>query len=348
MLISKDYFDRTHGLYPFLDRTSFEGKASSPNNAADLSCSKPWCSLYYSVLAIGCLHANGGSFEPGRGEAWKLFSIALSNFSGLLILPDSLGTLQALTAMAIYGLSVSCLSIERVILTEASRRAQSLVSSNFVGQAAHTYQKTFWVLYGLEKVMSFHFGRGSVSDRFYIWGYYRLKMLNLKRHVVKTFVDSDISCPIPRAPEAVFGGFDWLLALIRQARLLSRTYTSLLSVGASCNSTASSLATIAQLRKEAEEWRNSIPEDGGFRPGTNLKSYNLFPPLERLVALSTSYLYHGFVLILSRAKLHHLASLNDASVAPQRAESEREMLESARTILELTNFIDVEPYTPLW
>jgi hypothetical protein len=66
------------------------------------------------------------------------------------------------------------------------------------------------------------------------------------------------------------------------------------------------------------------------------------------MALATSFLYHSFVLILSRAKVHHLAKLDSPSAAAQHAATEKGILESARAILELTTFINVEPYTPLW
>lgn len=417
------YFEHVHNIYPFLDRAAFKARALPVGEegekalAKSLKRSKAWSSLYYTVMAIGCVYSeasgsgsnNGtpaanasflghlanmttkqsstpGSFEPGKGTAWRLFSMALANLSDLFILPDSLLTLQALTAMVIYCLGVSCLSIERVVLAEASRRAQSL-ASNFGTSAAGsttssvTFQRTFWVLYAVEKIMSFHFGRSS------------------------TFVDSDIACPIPvtiddgddpPAPEPSVSSTAtscWFLLAVRHARLLSRTYSSLFSVGKARVSTANNLATIDRLCDEAEEWRQSIPSTRGLRPecsswrGSNRSSSSSTTHgnstsktsmalrstvlAERNISLALRFLYHSLVVILARARLHHL-SLHQADVENQKkkdADSEtsteteerpsldvkslerdarRALMSSARGILELTPMVDVEPYMPLW
>lgn len=157
------YFEHVHPMYPFLDLQTWEVTVSMPDFHQTLAQNRPWHCLYYTVLALGCQYAHGGSFEPGKGEAWSLFSLALAGFSDLLLLPDSLVTLQALTAMAVYGLGINALAIEHVIMSEATRRAQSMSKIHLSGQSANVYRKTFWMLYCLEKVTSFHFGRSSVG-----------------------------------------------------------------------------------------------------------------------------------------------------------------------------------------
>jgi hypothetical protein len=47
-------------------------------------------------------------------------------------------------------------------MTEAARRAQNLAIVTMTGAAAQTFRRTFWVLYSLEKMSSFFFGRSSV------------------------------------------------------------------------------------------------------------------------------------------------------------------------------------------
>ncbi|KXH59199.1 C6 zinc finger protein [Colletotrichum salicis] len=163
------YFERVHPMFPFLDRTAFETMVSSPNFPNLLERSKPWCCLYYCVLALGCQYADGGTFEPGKGESWRLFTVSLGGFSELLLLPDSLTTLQALTAMSVYGLGVSGLAVEPVIMSEAARRAQIMSSHSFTGPTAHAYQKSFWILYAIEKITSFHFGRSSLNGELEEW-----------------------------------------------------------------------------------------------------------------------------------------------------------------------------------
>lgn len=112
---------------------------------------------------MGCQCSGYGTFEPGKGRSWQLFSVSLALFSDLLTLPDSLLTLQALTAMAIFALGISCLQIEHLIISEAARRAQNITFSRHRDVLAHTYSRTFWVLYSVEKTASFYFGRSSVS-----------------------------------------------------------------------------------------------------------------------------------------------------------------------------------------
>ncbi|KAI8268228.1 hypothetical protein K4K56_004274 [Colletotrichum sp. SAR 10_98] len=235
------YFERVHPVFPFLDKALFEATVNGPNFLTLLERSKPWSCLYHTILALGSQYADGGTFEAGKGESWRLFSVALGGFSDLLLLPDSLTILQALTAMSVYGLGICGLAVEPVIMSEAARRAQIMSTNNFTGTAAVAYQKAFWILYTIEKITSFHFGRSS------------------------SFVDSDIFCPIPLVPEATVGDFNWFLHFIRFGRLLSRAYTSLFSVGVSGNSNSYYLDVISQLTDELEEWRSSLP-DNGFKP----------------------------------------------------------------------------------
>ena len=157
------YFERAHPLHPFLDRTVFEEAVSSPGFSHGLSHNKAWLALYYAVLALGCRISGGGSFEAGKGKSWRLFATALVVFPDILMLPDSIIVLQALTAMAVYSLAISCMSIEHIILQEAARRAQNLRSSKFPDGATASYHRAFWTLYALDKISSFHFGRTSVS-----------------------------------------------------------------------------------------------------------------------------------------------------------------------------------------
>ncbi|KAF3810886.1 Aurofusarin cluster transcription factor aurR2 [Colletotrichum gloeosporioides] len=176
--ITDMYFERVHPVFPFLDKALFEATVNGPNFLTLLERSKPWSCLYHTILALGSQYADGGTFEAGKGESWRLFSVALGGFSDLLLLPDSLTILQALTAMSVYGLGICGLAVEPVIMSEAARRAQIMSTNNFTGTAAVAYQKAFWILYTIEKITSFHFGRSS------------------------SFVDSDIFCPIPLVPEA--------------------------------------------------------------------------------------------------------------------------------------------------
>lgn len=127
-----------------------------------IKVNRAWSTLYHSILALGCQHDGGGSFEPGIGQAWRLFSISLSLYPELLAQPDSITAVNALTAMAIYSSGISYLSIEHLIISEAARRVQRLARTNPAGSLGNPIHRTFWVLYSMEKVSSFYLGRSSV------------------------------------------------------------------------------------------------------------------------------------------------------------------------------------------
>ncbi|KAK9795029.1 hypothetical protein SCARD494_05100 [Seiridium cardinale] len=319
----KSYFEQVHPFYPFLDRGSFESLAYGSELSLLLAQNKPWSALYHTVLALGCQVTGGGSFEPGKGEAWRLFSTSLAIFPDLMTLPDSLVLLQAMAAMTIYSVGISCLAVEHVILSEAARRAQSLGSTNLSGNASISYQRVFWVLYSVEKVSSFHLGRNSV------------------------FFDHDIVSPVPNLPEAVFEGFDWFLTSVRYSRLLSRAMTSLFSAGVLGNPEDYYLAAIDQLTEELDKWRLSIPAH--LRPGDNPgRRIAHLSSLIRVPTIWMSCLYNSFRLSLCRATLHLAAGAREVVSPARQAAATRTMMETSRSTLELATFIDVEPYTPLW
>ncbi|KAL0940562.1 fungal specific transcription factor domain containing protein [Colletotrichum truncatum] len=316
----KLYFECVHPRLPFLDQAAFEATAASQNQPNVVPRSKSWTALYHTILAFGSQYDGGGSFEPEKGESWELFSVALANFTDLMLLPDSLTTLQALTAMAIYTLGVSSFGLDQVIMSEAVRRAQNLADAKFNGHATNAYRKTFWVLYSLEKLITFQLGKTSL------------------------FNDSHISCPIPPAPESSYGGFNWFVALIRHARLLSRASTYLFSVGASGNSDEYYLDVIDQLNEELEGWRASLP-DNGFKPGGLIKPSEIASSiLAQEIAVIMHFCYHNFLQTISRMILRYLPS----SHVSRREAAFDTVEKSSQSLLELTSLIHIAPYTPSW
>lgn len=166
----------------------------------------------------------------------------------------------------------------------------------------------------------------------------------------KLFVDHDISWPIPSVPESLFGDFDWFLTYARHARHLSRALTSLFSSGVIGDPPPCFLDSINQLNHELEAWRRSIPED--TRPGQTFQAHKLHAMLQgdatRQVILWTHYLYSGFRIIMARATLQLAASIEGLVPAAQQAECKTTVMEESRSILELTKYIDAEPWAPLW
>lgn len=318
----KLYFERVHPFYPFLDQGEFEAMAYSPNFPGRFAQNKAMYALYHAAVALGCQAGTGGRFEPGKGKSWQYLSRALAIFPDLFALPDSLEVLQAMTAMTIYSLNISCIAIEHFILSEASRRAQNLGRANLSGKARASYHRAFWVLYTIEKITNFHFGRNSI------------------------FVDHDIIIPIPSVPDAMMGELDWFLATARYARLLSKAMASLFSIAGTDDPKAYYLSIIDQCETELEQWRMSIPEE--IRPGKPYQTHGMQGALLRLAALRIHLFYNSFKLSLCRATVHLAANTNHIVSQTRQSEATRTMMDTSRQVLELTAFIDVEPNTPLW
>ncbi|KAG7117577.1 ABC-transporter-regulating transcription factor like protein [Verticillium longisporum] len=320
------YFECVHPLYPFLDREAFERTFANPDFFEIVNQSRAWSCLYHSVLAMGCQCDGGGSFEPGVGDAWNLFFVALSLLPDIMLQPDSLLVLQAMAAMAIQCSGISCVMMEHVITSEAARRAQNLSTSNFSGPRAKAYQRTFWCLYAIEKTSSFYFGRSSA------------------------FIDGDISCPIPHVPESVFGDFDWFLSIIRHARIISQTYSSLFSVAVANKPNAYYMDIIDQLNQKHDDWRMSIP-DTGFRPGGLKPPSSIHCGVEREAAVMIHYYHDGLQLTLARATLHRLSRLSradDPLIAAQQKATMEAVLSASRSVLERTVLVNVDPHTSIW
>ncbi|CEI67909.1 unnamed protein product [Fusarium venenatum] len=313
------YYDRVHPLFPYLDRESFDTTIATGNLTSILSNDSAFSALYHSVLALGCLHDGGGSFEPGKGKAWELFSVALPLLPDIQKCGKSLVALQAMTAAAVYALGIPCLSIEEKIITDAARMAQDLAPVLSKGPFAKSFYRVFWVLYAIEKMSSFHFGRNSV------------------------FIDANIVTPLPHVPESNFGTFNWALAIARHCRLLSRALTTLFSPGICGKGPRYFLSNISQLEQDLEQWRMSIYED--LRPAPSYQPHMYRRPVKGSIAIWVNYLYYSFKLILLRSRLQiNGDSENDLSKPSYR----EQLIVISRCILEITTYIDVEPSTPLW
>ncbi|KAL1964787.1 hypothetical protein VTN77DRAFT_6654 [Rasamsonia byssochlamydoides] len=314
------YFDQVHPMYPFLDRKEFEAKAFSSQLLEYLSSSPPFSALYHTVLALGCQYTEGGSFDPGKGKAWKLFEVALGLFSDLLIPKEALINVQAITAMSIFTLNLSCIQIEETLISEAARMAQSLgynraISMSENEEACH---RTFWVIYTLEKTTCFFTGR--TSD----------------------LMDSDVGCPVPVIPEAVFGGFDWFLSSARFSRLVSRAYEMLFSVSARMKTPDQYFAAIDRIEDDLEQWRNSIPRE--FRPGEPFRPQHCKTPCAILITLRSHFFYYGTIIALCRVTLH----VGAGTPSRRLEEAKKRLMLTARHVVENTRYIDAEPYTPIW
>ncbi|BDD59561.1 hypothetical protein MAP00_004757 [Monascus purpureus] len=314
------YFDQVHPTYPFLDRNDFECKASRPDLPQYLEACPPFSALYHTVLALGCQYTEGGSFDPGDGEAWKLFQVSLGLFLDLLVPRETLTTVQAITAMSIFALNLSCIQIGETLTAEAARMVQSLGyhKALYAGESEIACQRTFWVVYSLEKISSFFIGKGSA------------------------FLDLDIGCPIPETPSPGVGGIDWFLLTARFSRLVSKAYDMLFSVTATMNSTKEYYAAIDEINDDLETWRKTFPKE--FRPGEPFRPQTFSCMYHMLTTLKWHYFYYGILMSLCRLTLHV-----GADTSTQRLEEAKvRLMNSARVVIDLTRYVDAEPYTSVW
>ncbi|OGM45106.1 hypothetical protein ABOM_006648 [Aspergillus bombycis] len=313
------YFDNIHPLYPFLDRHEFETRVFSPTLDADLANDVAWAALYHTVLALGCELDGEGSFAPGEGEAWSLFKVALDLYPRVLLLNTDLLEVQSITAMAIFCLNLSGTQIEGKILSEAARVAQrAFLNKASTGSDATVRSRVFWVVYYIEKTVSFHTGSTSF------------------------IVDCDIGSPIPFIEEAVFEDFDWFFTSIKFARLYSRIFTELFSITATKNSRATYLSTISEFEELLEQQCQAIPPR--FRPGVKLRPQAFSHPCGLNAALRVHYHYHELKIALLRLKLH----ITRDQIAPRLSSDMADIMNSARAVIEITRVIQQEPSTPFF
>ncbi|KAL4795833.1 fungal-specific transcription factor domain-containing protein [Aspergillus venezuelensis] len=311
------YFEILHPIYPFLGRETFEERTKRPDLLHDLDTDHAFCGLYFAILALGCQYNGRSSFIPDNSHAWKLFQVALSRLDRIILSTMSLASLQAITAMTIFATNTFSLQLDQTLLAEACRMVLVLrYHKSIITEDPSLCHRIFWVIYHLEKRYSF------------------------AARISSVIADDDIGCPIPPTPESIVGGYDWLRSSVRFGRILSVAYSSLFSISASTQPDDITLRAIDHVRDLLEEWRLSIPLD--FRPKEALQRRCLNDSASKEIALRTHYYYCHLTIALERLTLH---------VSRDIARSEnsmRSLLDTAKEIINLTRYIDVEPYTPVF
>jgi hypothetical protein len=89
-----------------------------------------------------------------------------------------------------------------------------------------------------------------------------------------------------------------------------------------------------------EEWCQSIPP--AFRPGNATQFPSASPWVVRLAALQLHYSYYHVIIALDRLSLY----LNRDDAEKARVSTAR-LMTTARTIIELTRFIEIQPHVPI-
>lgn len=147
---------------------------------------------------------------------------------------------------------------------------------------------------------------------------------------------------MPEMPLPEFGGFDWLLSFARFGRLISKAYDLLFCVTATMNSTGQYFEAIDEVNDDLENWRKTYPEE--LRPGGPFRPQNFYNSVFMLMSLRWHYYYYGVVMSLCRLTLHI-----GANTQSQRLEDAKfRLMNTAREVIDLTRFVDAEPYTSIW
>ncbi|KAM0508439.1 hypothetical protein ACHAPB_002233 [Verticillium nonalfalfae] len=228
---------------------------------------------------------------------------------------ESLENVQAITAMSIYALNACCLQIDDALVAHAARMA--IVLRYHRSSAAQSDQaRVFWVIYALEKQQC------------------------LLSRCSSMIPDEDIACPAPSTPESVVGAYNAFLTFVRIGRISSVAYQSLFSISAAQKSAPVLQAAIVHMRGLLEEWRMGIP--AAFRPCEPANFDALTDASTRLAVLQTHYLYLGLIISIERLTLH---LDKERGAASQR--SRVNLMNAARTIVDLSRYIELEPYVPV-
>ncbi|EEQ85441.2 hypothetical protein RJZ56_006884 [Blastomyces dermatitidis] len=310
------FFVNLHPVYPFLDREEFEAQAFDPNLTAFLHHNPVFSALYHCILALGSQFLGCGTFEPGKGRSWELFQVAISHMSDIIIPRESIESVQALVAMSIYAMNSCALQLDGFFLSHAARMVVELrYHKNVSSEPKHL--RVFWVIYALEKQQGMHCRTCSIIP------------------------DEDIGCVIPPFPEAQYENFNWFVSLIQIGRITSIIYTSLFSVSASLRSRESSQSTIEQVHEMLEAWRQSIPAE--IRPGSAAQFPVSAPPSTNLAALHIHFSYYHTIIALDRLSLY----LNRDGGSKAQSSKQR-LMSTARTVIELTKHIDIQPQVPMF
>ncbi|PGH02398.1 hypothetical protein GX51_04706 [Blastomyces parvus] len=305
------FFVNLHPVYPFLDREEFEAQAFAPNLAAILHHNTVFSSLYHCILALGSQFLGCGTFEPGKGRSWELFQVAISHLSDIIIPRESIESVQS-----IYAMNSCALQLDGFFLSHAARMVVELRYHKSVNSEPK-HLRAFWVIYALEKQQGMHSRTCSIIP------------------------DEDIGCVIPPFPEAQYEDFNWFVSLIQIGRITSIIYTSLFSVSASLRSRESSQAAIEQVHEMLEAWRQSIPAE--VRPGNAAQFPVSAPPSISLAALHIHFSYYHTLIALDRLSLY----LNRDGGSKTQSSKQR-LMSTARTVIELTKHINIQPQVPMF
>ncbi|EXJ85192.1 hypothetical protein A1O3_05867 [Capronia epimyces CBS 606.96] len=390
------YFDFFNVSFPLIDRQKFWVYFERQYNGGDGSLKKSWFALFNAVLSIGCITAtdlvstNVLICDPYNSTnmpemATKFLQNACSVLLNVFFADPDLMAVQAMIAMVailifiLTMLGVIVLTVGQAFVMQAIMNPEGAFT--IIGTAArlattlglHQWlegfglskadleqrQRVFWVLYILEKDLSFRIGRPSAIDD---------NDIQLEAALSRVYNDLAIPVSFKTKDNRKFYAFKSMCGL---AVIQSKTYRQLYRTDARGKTASERLKSIGNLDAELQEWKDQFPEE--IRPEHRIQCVleTRFP----IIVLHCGY-YHCLAAIHRANAIQELwtaeaemvddddsaesASPSDRAWANTRIQSSHALcLASARSVLYLSieyldsysdphnSLIWVAPYFPI-
>ena len=149
---------------------------------------------------------------------------------------------------------------------------------------------------------------------------------------------------------------DWVRIYAWQGRLSSKVFKDLYSVSASRRSPDEIMASVNTLSQELSSWRDSIPTL--LRPGQPITRGKLPIGMVGNYSVVLHMMYWHLLCMIQRMSIYCSSWLQPArershgtdalDQALHMDSSSSIMIEAARTVVKLTEHLDMESYTPSW
>ncbi|RDW90935.1 hypothetical protein BP5796_02100 [Coleophoma crateriformis] len=297
-----------------------------------------WFALRNTVYASGCrihMFQSNSSFLDAQACAWKYFEKALSVHSELLFSATGLTAVEALAAMSYFVEGITAPGIEYMLCSSALRLAQSKglhrQPATVWSLPAEEIQRRnwlFWAIYIYEKHIASRSGRPSAID------------------------DHDISCAMPTSsPDATEVSLEFFNSVVQHARLSSLIVRHLATADAFQKPVEDLMSSTQELHEKLQSWRHSLPSE--LEPTAAFIPHKLPAGLNQDCFLYLRYAYAGSIIAIhsiftmpwNKPVFDHLQS---PEICNQVALSTARVVESTRSIILTTNYIELSAFTPVW
>ncbi|RDW58226.1 hypothetical protein BP6252_13637 [Coleophoma cylindrospora] len=297
-----------------------------------------WFALRNTVYASGCrihMSQSNSSFLDTQACAWKYFEKALSVHSELLFSATGLTAVEALAAMSYFVEGITAPGIEYMLCSSALRLAQSkglhrqpATVWNLPAEEIQRRNWLFWAIYIYEKHIASRSGRPSAID------------------------DHDISCAMPTSsPDATNVNLEFFNSVVQHARLSSLIIRTLATADAFQKPAEDLMRTTQELYEKLQSWRHSLPSE--LEPTAAFIPHKLPVGLSKDCLLYIRYAYAGSIIAIhsmftmpwNKTVFDHLHS---PEIYNQVALSTVRVVESTRSIILSTNYIELSAFTPIW